>query len=143
MRPQNNLPVKTFSDAIDSIFNYSMPAFLGSDFFQTQPSVNFSESDDAYIIELAAPGLNKEELSIDIKDGIIIIKGVKEESKNEEGPQYKRREFNYSSFTRSFTIPEDVKTDQISAKQENGILHIEMKKQDVIVKEGVKKIEIS
>jgi HSP20 family protein len=143
MKTQNNLPIRSFSDAIDSIFNTSFPNFLGSDFFQTQPAVNFSESDDAYHIEMAVPGVKKEDITINIKNDVITITGESKETKKEDGPEMKRREYNYSSFTRSFTIPEDVDANKIQAKQENGVLILDLAKQETIVKEGIKKIEIS
>ncbi|HWW37790.1 Hsp20/alpha crystallin family protein [Pedobacter sp.] len=93
------------------------------------PGVNILESDADYKIELAAPGLNKEDFQINLKKDTLSVwaeKKVSEEDKKE----YTRREFDYFSFARSFVLPESVDGDKISAEYTNGILNITIGKKD-------------
>ncbi|WP_316836707.1 Hsp20/alpha crystallin family protein [Pedobacter nutrimenti] len=93
------------------------------------PGVNILESDADYKIELAAPGLNKEDFQINLKKDTLSVwaeKKVGEEDKKE----YTRREFDYFSFARSFVLPESVDGDKISAEYTNGILNITIGKKD-------------
>lgn len=91
------------------------------------PLFNVGESDHAYHIHLAVPGWNKEQISIETKDGHLYIKGTKEEPKNAD-IKFHRKMFGQNNFQRSFIIPEDVNIDDISAKFENGILQIALSK---------------
>lgn len=108
------------------------------------PAVNVSEDDKSYEIEVAAPGFNKEDLKINVEDDILTISA---ESKNEtkengNGRQYSRREYSYSAFTRSFTLPDNAKDDSISADYRNGILTLHVPKSKTQVK-AAKEVKIS
>ena len=99
--------------------------------------VNISEDADGFLIELAAPGLTKEDLKVDVDKNLLTIKAEKatEETKNEDkdnknNSKYTRREFNFTSFKRSFTLPESVAKDKVSASYENGILKVSVPKKD-------------
>lgn len=94
------------------------------------PKMNISETDKAYEMELCVPGLRKEDLSICIdSDNQLVVEMNKENRKEEkEGRKWLRREFSSTQFKQAFTLPDNVKRDQISAKVENGILSIEMPK---------------
>ena len=91
------------------------------------PLFNVGESKESYHIELAIPGWAKEQISIESKEGHLFIKGKADESKESEITMH-RRMFGKSDFQRSFLIPDDVDQDQISAKFDNGILYISLKK---------------
>ena len=112
---------------------------------QQAPAVNVKESDKAYTMELAAPGIKKEYCRVGINDdgNLTIAIENKQEHKHEDSHRhYLRREFSYSNYEQSYTLPEDVVKDKISAKVEDGILTITMPKTEQ--KEKVTKaIEVS
>jgi HSP20 family protein len=109
----------------------------------TVPSVNVSESDSAYKITLAAPGLGKEDFKVNVEGDLITISAEKSTRKEEKEEKYTRKEYNYTSFSRTFTLPENIKTDKIDAKYENGELMISLPKIVVEAKSTAhKKIEI-
>ena len=94
------------------------------------PQVNIKESETNFMIELAAPGLKKEDFNIDLDDHVLTI--ATEQKSNEEtkdeAHKYTRREFSYTAFTRSFTLPDEVKIKDITARYTDGILAIEVPK---------------
>ena len=92
------------------------------------PAVNITEVDCQYNIAVAAPGMKKDDLKIDLEGDMLTISAEKEETKEEKDNQYNRREYNYSSFSRSFALPEAVKRDKIEAKYENGVLNLVLPK---------------
>lgn len=104
----------------------------------TVPAVNIIENKDSYKVSLAAPGLKKEDFNIDLDGNMLTISAEKEETKEEKEEETTRSEYNYTSFSRSFTLPEDVKPENIDAKYEDGILNIVLPK-----KEEAKKATIS
>ena len=104
----------------------------------TAPAINVKESDKAYIVELAAPGMKKEDFNVHINDeGNLVVKmESKAEKKDEDkNTRYLRREFSYSKYEQTLILPDDVKRDAISAKVEHGVLTVELPK---IVEEKVK-----
>lgn len=108
-----------------------------------RPSVNISNSEKSFGLEFAVPGFEKKDFSITAKDGMLVVKAEKSAENKVEKKDYTRREFRYSSFERSFSIPENVNTDAIQAKYENGILHIELPKMEKPELETGRMIEIS
>ena len=110
----------------------------------TLPAVNINENDNEFNIEMAAPGLKKENFKINYDNGRLMISSEKKNQKEEKTEaKITRREFSYQSFKRSFIIPEDeVKTDKISAKYENGILKICLPKREEAKPQPAKEIEI-
>ena len=90
----------------------------------TMPAVNVRENMDNYIVSLAAPGLKKEDFKIGIEGNMLTISCQKEVEEEEKNVKFTRKEYNFYSFSRSFTIPEDVKLDAIDAHYENGVLNI-------------------
>ena len=104
----------------------------------TAPAINVKETDKAYTVELAAPGMTKEDFNVHINDeGNLIIKMEKKEEQKEEdkSARYLRREFSYTRFEQTLILPDDVKKDAISAKVEHGVLTVELPK---VVEEKVK-----
>ncbi len=111
----------------------------------TAPAVNVKEDEKAYTMELAAPGIKKEYCRVAINDegNLTIAIENKQEHKNEDKHHhYLRREFSYSNYEQSYTLPDDVVKDQISAKVEDGILTITMPKTEPKQK-VTKAIEVS
>jgi HSP20 family protein len=104
----------------------------------TTPAVNITENKDDYKISVAAPGLKKSDFNIDVEGNILTISCEKEESKEEKDERHTRKEYNYSSFSRNFTLPEGVNKDKIEAVYEEGVLKLSLPK-----KEDVKKAALS
>ena len=126
----NNVFDSLFSDALNK--NYSV---------NKVPNVNIYESANEYKIELAAPGLNKEDFKIDLKkDNLSVWAEKKVEADAQK--DYTRKEFEYNSFARSFVLPEGVDADKISAEYINGILYITIGKLDE-AKQAHKEIVVS
>jgi len=135
---KNNNALNTI---VDSFFNSSISDILGSDFISDKPSVNIIEEDKSFIIELAAPGYEKEDFNIEaIKDQLIISSEQKEDH-NDTTDKFTKREFSYHGFKRSFHLPETVDRNSINATYQNGILAIHLSKKE-IVEDPSKKITI-
>ena len=100
---------------------------------QTAPAINVKETDKAYIVELAAPGMKKEDFNVHINDdGNLIVKMEQKEEKKDEdkNSRYLRREFSYSKFEQTLILPDDVEKDQIKAHVEHGVLTVELPKHE-------------
>ncbi len=96
-----------------------------------KPSTNITEDENSFTLEIAAPGLEKKDFSIDLKENAIHISAKKEEEEKENNKKnYKSREFNFSSFKRSFRLPENTDIDHISAEYIHGILHVTLPKKE-------------
>lgn len=102
------------------------------------PGVNITDNANDFCVSLAVPGMKKDDFKIDIEGNMLIISCETVESKEEKDTKYTRKEYNYSSFSRSFTIPEEVNREKIEARYENGVLKLSLQK-----KEGTKKITAS
>jgi len=135
--------------------NERFPAFrsLLSDFFESEnlsindlfqkdwmPAVNVSETDTSYEIEMAVPGMKKEDFNVKIDDGVLTISSERKEER-EEKKNFTRKEFSYRSFNRSFTLPENAKEEEVKARYEDGILKLEILKNKVTVS-NAKKIAV-
>lgn len=109
------------------------------------PAVNVKENDDNFIVELAAPGLNKEDFNVELDNDMLTISAGKEvnnEVKDENG-KYTRKEFGYTSFKRAFSLPETIKGDAIEATYINGILQVTLPKKEEAKVQPKRMIEIS
>jgi HSP20 family protein len=95
---------------------------------QFVPPVNVKEMDKMFEIEVAAPGLTKKDFNINIESGILTISAEKKTEKEEKKENYTRSEFNYTSFSRSFNLPDNVDPDTIDAKYEDGVLRLTIQK---------------
>jgi HSP20 family protein len=96
----------------------------------TLPNVNISEDEDSFKLELAAPGMEKKDFKIETEGGYLIISSEKQKESEEEKENYRRKEFSYSSFSRSFQLPENSLPEKIEAKYENGILRLVLPKKE-------------
>ena len=94
------------------------------------PAVNIRENEKSYILDLAVPGLDKKDLKIDINEDVLTISSESKHETEENKEGYKRKEFSYSSFCRSFYIPENVSRDKIEANYKDGILTVGLPKQE-------------
>ncbi|MFD1769066.1 Hsp20/alpha crystallin family protein [Sphingobacterium suaedae] len=133
-------PTKTVnSDAVNPYVNSIFDSFFNDSFITDRlvtrvPAVNISETQNAFRIELAAPGLQKSDFKINVDKNLITISVEKKEEVTTEEKLYSKREFSYSSFTRSFTLPETVDYNSIDAAYTDGVLSVSVgKKEDAIV----------
>lgn len=121
-----------FSD-VDRFFDNDlmrMPAQIGRQLMRNMPATNIRENEREYTIELAAPGMAKDDFAIDVDEGMLTISSQKEEDSTKEEDNFTRREYNYSSFSRSFRLPEGVSPDEIKARYEEGVLKIAVPKRE-------------
>ena len=102
------------------------------------PAVNITERKEDYLVSMAAPGLKKEDFKIDVEGNMLTISSEKEEENEEKDEKYTRQEYSYSSFERSFTLPDEVNKDKIDAHYQDGVLELVLPK-----KEEAKKMAIS
>jgi HSP20 family protein len=127
------------NDVFESVFNDS---FLSDRMIARVPAVNISETEDQYIIEMAAPGLKKEDFNIKLDRNLLNVSVEQRREQNEQNKQYNKREFSYSSFVRSFALPESADDAKIQAQYVDGMLNIHVAKKDE-AKQVVRQIEIN
>jgi len=111
----------------------------------TLPSVNIRETNDNFVVEMAAPGMKKEDFKIELDGNLLTISSEKED-RNEikEGERYTRQEFSYQSFQRSFELAKDVvDEDKINARYENGLLHLTIPKKEEAKQKGPRTIQVA
>ncbi len=123
-------PVKNIvGGLVDDLFNRSISDLVGGDFAASIPSVNLKETDKDYQLEMAAPGLEKEDFKINLENKQLVISVEKEkEASSETADKFLRKEFSYFSFKRSFGLPENVHTEGISGTYDKGILRVTLPK---------------
>ena len=105
----------------------------------TVPAVNIYENKDQFELTLAAPGMKKNDFKIDVDGNILTISSETEERKKEEKEKYTREEYNYSSFRRSFTLPEEVNKEKIDASYFDGVLKLALPKREEAKKASITK----
>ncbi len=105
------------------------------------PSVNTREGEHAYHVEVDLPGVNKENINVDVKDNIVTISGERKTKKEVKEEDYYKVESSYGKFERSFTLPENVDVENIHAESEDGVLEVVIPKLQEVEKQS-KKIEI-
>lgn len=136
---KNNYRPVSFNSVFNELFN-DFPGFADRSGFNFPP-VNIVETDEAYHVELNAPGRNKEDFKLNIDNGLLTISYEKKEETKQEGVKSIRREFNFQSFKRSFTLDDKVDAANIQAKYENGLLKMYLPKK-AEVKEAAKQITV-
>src|SRR5579863_4800854 len=130
IRKSESLPT-IFNDFFrpwESLFDLNGGSLLNTFSPVSMPSVNIVENKDNYEVSLAAPGMKKDDFKIDIDANTLTISAEKEEKKVENEERYTRKEFNYTSFSRSFSLPDWVNKDRIDASYENGLLKLTLPK---------------
>ncbi|MFZ5939684.1 MAG: Hsp20/alpha crystallin family protein [Bacteroidota bacterium] len=140
--------VPTFPSLIDRFFEGDLMDWNRSNFASvnsTLPAVNVKENDNEFMIEVAAPGLKKEDFRLNYDNGRLTISSEKKvENEEKEGDRVTRREFSYQSFQRSFTMTENVvDVEKIAAKYEDGILHVTIPKREEVKPKPARMIAIS
>lgn len=115
----------------DDFFKAEFPEWSRRNFAAenaTLPAINVKETDDDFQLEVAAPGMNKKDFTLELVKNVLTISAKKELSKKENDNGYTRKEFSYSSFQRAFTLPNTVLGEKISAKYTDGILYVTLPK---------------
>ena len=129
---------------------FYMPNIFDDDFFpvvsdrtSSMPAVNIREDDKSYVLDLAIPGMDKKDLKIDINEDVLTISSETKSETEDSKDGYKRKEFSYSSFYRSFYIPENVEREKIEANYKDGILSVALPKQKEEKNKITREIKIS
>lgn len=140
------------SDVFPSITEW-MDDFFDKDFFPFQsklakmgtivPAVNIKETKENYTFEVAIPGVNKEDLNLSVKNGLLTISSEKKEETEDKKEDYTRMEFSFNSFSRSFSLPDHIDEDKIQASYDKGVLNLLIPKKEANEDHKNKKIEIS
>lgn len=135
-----------------SNFPSLVDAFFGDDFLSnffenrnqgTIPAVNIIENKDEFVIEVAAPGLEKKDFTVDLNNNLLTISSQKELKNEENTDKFMRREFSYTSFRRSFSLPETADSNKIKASYKEGILTINIPKKEEAKEKPARQISIS
>ena len=135
----------TWSSVLDEFFNRDLTSVFSQNFNtgMSLPKVNIKETSDAYYVEMAVPGLKKSDFQIDLENQVLSISTQVEEKSEETQENYTRGEFGYSSFKRSFTLPETVDENNIKANYNEGILSIYLPKKEEAKQKPPRNIKIS
>ena len=96
----------------------------------SMPAVNIRENEKSFMLELAVPGIDKQDLKIDINEDVLTVSSESKNETEEDKDGYMRKEYSYSSFVRSFYIPENVNREKIGASYKDGILNVELPKME-------------
>lgn len=136
-----------YPSIFDRILNDRLMEWETSNFSSTNtslPAVNIKETNNEFVIELAAPGMSKKDFTINFQHNVLTISSEKKEEKDERKENYTRKEFSYQSFQRSFTVPENsVIGDKIGAKYDDGVLNIILPKREEVKPQPMREIKIS
>ncbi len=116
-----------FNDVFETFFNNS---FVSDRMISRVPAANIAEDDNQYHIELAVPGLKKEDFKINLDKNILSISAEKKLENTDESKKYNRREYSYSSFIRTFTLPASADQGNIGAAYVDGVLRINVAKRE-------------
>ncbi|HKR05488.1 MAG TPA: Hsp20/alpha crystallin family protein [Bacteroidia bacterium] len=143
---KNDQPVK-YTERMpyfNEMFNDFFDGLLTSDFRRTStPAVNIIENDDNFTLEIAAPGLAKEDFKINVDNDLLSISAEKKNEANEKNSRFTRKEFSYVSFKRSFNLPEIVDAESIHAVYANGVMALTLPKKEEAKPKPVREIKIS
>ena len=143
-KPQSSMPALFEKGWMDKFFNSPLDEFFNMGRVMNVPAVNVSETEKEFKLCIAAPGLEKKDFKIDADDDMLTISAEHErEEKDEKNGRYNRREYNYTSWSRSFSLPENCDAGQIQAEYKNGELKIMIPKKEVKQSKNVKSITIN
>lgn len=131
-----------FGGILDNFLTTSFPNIWNENFTTTSPSINIIEDKDQFIVEVASPGLQKENFEVKIDDDHLVIAATEENHSDDSSPKYSRREFNYTSFKRSFYLPDTIDSNKVEAQYKEGILAVTLAKKPEAVDSGPKEIAI-
>lgn len=128
---------------VDKFFFEEDPFFKEIQTYRAnEPAVNVKETDEAYMIEVAAPGLQKEDFQVSCENRTLMIRAEHKTEEEKKEDDYMRREFNYTRFERHFQLPEDVLSDNVKATYENGLLLINMPRKALKINKETRLIDV-
>lgn len=137
---------KFLNSNFNQLFNQLDTMFPSKSFnnvtYNNIPAVNVKENENGFQIEVAAPGLKKEDFKLSLHENRLTISAKQEAKTEEKTEKYTRQEFNYTSFQRTFTLPKNVDGDKIDATYSEGILHVGLPKKEEL-KPAVKEIAVA
>ena len=133
---------RTYSPFLSNLFDDDFFPVLNSR-TSSMPAVNIKENDKNFTLELAVPGMDKKDLKIDINEDVLTISSETKNETEENTDGYKRKEFSYSSFCRSFYIPENANKEKIEANYKDGVLNVTLPKQEEEKTKITREIKIS
>ncbi|HFC00815.1 MAG TPA: Hsp20/alpha crystallin family protein [Phaeodactylibacter sp.] len=139
-------PINTVDSFFDNFFKSQFPVLQNKNLVAegaTMPSVNIKETDDEYALEIAAPGMEKDDFNVTIENGVLSISVEKETSEEKKEDNYTHKEFHYTSFQRFFNLPDSVDDKKIKAKYDNGILNLVLPKKAEAKPKPAKAIKVS
>ncbi|MCX2679226.1 Hsp20/alpha crystallin family protein [Galbibacter sp. EGI 63066] len=140
IRRNNNL----FPSLFDEMFK---PDWFGGleNFAPTVPAVNIKEEEDKFSLELAAPGMKKEDFNVEVEKDVLTISAESKNEKEDKGENgtYSRKEFSYTTFKRVFTLPETIDNEKINATYTDGVLNLTLPKKEKALEEAKRLIEIA
>ncbi|TYA59000.1 Hsp20/alpha crystallin family protein [Formosa maritima] len=141
----SNVNFPSFSNWIEDIFKSDLPNVFPSSFNtgMSLPKVNIKEKSDSFVVEMAIPGIKKSDLQIDIDNNNLCISSETKEETEQKEDNYTRKEFGYSSFKRTFTLPESVDDSKIDAVYFDGILNITLPKKEEAKKKPIRTIKVT
>lgn len=145
-RKNSGLTHGGWSNWIDDLFNTDAVPSMFTNRFNTDfslPKVNIKETSDDYSLELAVPGFKKDDFNIDLDDHVLTISSEKKTEAENTEDNYTRREFGYSSFKRTFSLPESIDESKIKAIYEEGILTVQLPKREEAKPKPARTIKIS
>ena len=145
---RNDFAFPTISRLFDDFFGNELMDWNNRNFSRTGtslPAVNVRENDDNYTVEVAAPGMKREDFNVQVHQNVLTISSEKREERNQNGEngRYSRREFSYQSFSRSFSLPDTVDAEHIEGRYEDGVLHLVIPKKEEAKPKPVRRIEIA
>lgn len=133
-----------FPGMVDEFFGKDfLSNFLDTQTGISMPSVNIIEGKDDFKIEVAAPGLEKKDFKINLENNVLTISSEKEMKEEKADDKYMRREFSYSSFQRSFALPNTVDAEKINANYKDGVLNLVIPKKEEAKEKPARTIKIS
>ena len=144
---RNSNVFNTLPGFFDDFFTRDLNDWRNSNFATTGtslPAVNVKETAENFIVEMAAPGMKKEDFKIELNNNVLAISTEKkEENETKDGEHYTRKEFSYQSFQRSFELAkETIDADNIRAKYDNGVLHLTIPKKEEVKQKQARLIDI-
>ena len=142
-KPRTSWPTLFDSGWMEKFFNAPIDEFFNLGKVMNVPAVNVTETEKEFKLCVAAPGLEKKDFKVEMIDDMLTISAEKEKEEKEEHGRFNRREFNYSSWTRSFTLPAGCEFNKIDAKYENGELRLFIPKKEGKEIKKIKNISVN
>ena len=121
------------------LFNWPSSSSTGTSI----PKVNIYETDDGFHVEMAAPGMSRDDFKVELDNNMLTISSLRESKDSEDNRNYQRREYSYQSFTRSFHLPDSAEAEKINAKYVDGVLNLVIPKKEEAKRKPIKTIKIS